>query len=343
DVGEAIDNVAEALAVFGRARALTQQLLTFAKGGAPLRRVQPVSELVKRSVTFATTGSNCEASFSCEKTEWLCNLDENQFGQVIDNLIINAKYAMAHGGRIEVRVENTPASAMPGHLPAKDHVHVSIRDYGVGIPREHLQRIFDPFFTTKAQGSGLGLATSHSIVGKHDGHIEVESELGAGSIFHVWLPRAIGASASAGAPSGEGSRGEGKVLILDDEDFVLRVASSMLLQCGYEPTVAKSLAQAMDLAKAALATGHPFRAAILDITIPGGPGGKEAVHMLKALDPAIRVVASSGYSSDDILARPQDFGFDGSLPKPYELRSLRLAMSRLLSSDSAQALVEAQS
>jgi two-component system, cell cycle sensor histidine kinase and response regulator CckA len=133
------------------------------------------------------------------------------------------------------------------------------------------------------------------------------------------------------------------VLILDDEDFVLRVASSMLLDCGYEPTVAKNVEQAVDLAKAALAMGHPFRAAILDITIPGGPGGKEAVHKLKAVDPAIRVVASSGYSSDDILARPQDFGFDGSLPKPYELRSLRLARSCLLSSDPAEPPAQARS
>jgi len=329
DVKEAIENMEAALAVSGRARALTQQLLTFAKGGAPLRKVQAVSDLVKKSVTFATTGSNCEASFTCDKTEWLCNLDENQIGQVIDNLVINAKHAMPQGGRIEVVVENTPASAMPGHLPAKDHVHVSIRDHGVGIPREHLQRIFDPFFTTKAQGSGLGLATSHSIVGKHDGHIEVESEVGVGSVFHLWLPRARGGGTSTEEPSGEGNRGQGQVLVMDDEDFVLDVASSMLRRCGYEATSATNVEQAVDLAKIALATGRPFRAAILDITIPGGPGGKEAVGKLKALDPAIRVLASSGYSSDDVLARPQEFGFDGSLPKPYELRALRLAMSRL--------------
>jgi len=217
-------------------------------------------------------------------------------------------------------------------LPAADHVHVSIRDHGLGIPHENLQRIFDPFFTTKAQGSGLGLATSHSIVRKHDGHIEVESEVGVGSVFHLWLPRARGKDASADEPSSEGNHGHGQVLILDDEDFVLDVASSMLRRCGYEATSAKSVEQAVALAQAALATGCPFHAAILDLTIPGGPGGKEAVHKLKALDPAIRVLASSGYSSDDVLARPQEFGFDGSLPKPYELRDLRLAMSRLLAS-----------
>jgi PAS domain S-box-containing protein len=332
NVKEAEENVVAALAVFGRARALTQQLLTFAKGGAPLRKVQAVGDLVKKSVTFATTGSNCMASFSCDQTDWLCSLDENQIGQVIDNLIINAKHAMPQGGRIEVRVENTPALAMPGHLPSADHVHVSIRDHGVGIPREHLQRIFDPFFTTKAQGSGLGLATSHSIVRRHDGHIEAESEVGIGSVFHLWLPRASGASACVGDPSGEGHRGQGQVLILDDEQFVLDIACSMLRRCGYEATSAKNVEQAVELAKSALVAGRPFRAAILDITIPGGPGGKEAVLKLKMLDPSIRVLASSGYSSDDVLARPQEFGFDGSLPKPYELRDLGLAMSRVLAS-----------
>ena len=335
-LGEAEASVRNALSVSGRARALTQQLLTFAKGGAPLRKVQAVSELVRKSVTFATTGSNCEAFFDFEKTAWLCSLDENQIGQVVDNLVINAKQAMPKGGRIEVTIANVSSSAMPAHLPAADHVHVSIRDHGVGIPREHLQRIFDPFFSTKAQGSGLGLATSYSIVHKHDGHIEVESEVGAGSVFHVWLPRATGDSANVDEPTSEGGQGHGQVLIMDDEDFVLEMASSMLHRCGYQSIRARSSQQAVALASAALTAGRPFRAAILDITIPGGPGGKETVHKLKQLDPSIRVLVSSGYAGDDVLAHPQEFGFDGSLPKPYQLRDLRLAMSRLLSSEPSQ-------
>jgi two-component system cell cycle sensor histidine kinase/response regulator CckA len=332
-VKEAEENMLDALSVSGRARALTQQLLTFAKGGAPLRKVQAVGELVRKSVTFATTGSNCQVSFDFEKTEWLSSLDENQMGQVIDNLIINAKQAMPDGGRIEVRIRNVPSSAVPAHLPAVDHVHVSIRDHGVGIPREHLQRIFDPFFSTKAQGSGLGLATSYSIVRKHDGHIEAESEVGVGSVFQIWLPRATSESAGPEASTVEGDGGHGQVLVMDDEDFVLDVASSMLRRCGYQAIRAKNSQQAVDLASAALTAGRPFRAAILDITIPGGVGGKETVHRLKRLDPAIRVLVSSGYAGDDVLARPREFGFDGSLPKPYQLRDLRLAMSHLFSPD----------
>jgi PAS domain S-box-containing protein len=332
-IEEAEENMLDALSVSGRARALTQQLLTFAKGGAPLRRVKAVSELVRKSVTFATRGSNCEASFDFEKTEWLSSLDENQIGQVIDNLVINAKQAMPDGGRIEVRIRNVPSSAMPAHLPAVDHVHVSIRDHGVGIPREHLQRIFDPFFSTKAQGSGLGLATSHSIVRKHEGHIEAESEMGSGSVFHIWLPRATSETAVADATTGEGDGGHGEVLVMDDEDFVLDVASSMLRRCGYQSIRARNSQQAVELASAAVAAGRPFRAAILDITIPGGPGGKETVDRLKRLDPAIRVLVSSGYAGDDVLSRPQEFGFDGSLPKPYQLRDLRLAMSLLFATN----------
>jgi PAS domain S-box-containing protein len=332
-VKEAEENMRDALSVSGRARALTQQLLTFAKGGAPVRKVQGVGELVRKAVTFATTGSNCEASFDFEETEWLSSVDENQMGQVLDNLVINAKQAMPDGGRIEVRIRNVPSSATPAHLPAVDHVHISIRDRGVGIPREHQPHIFDPFFSTKAQGSGLGLATSYSIVRKHDGHIEVESESGIGSVFHVWLPRVVRAMASSDASTGEGDGGHGRVLVMDDEDFVLDVASSMLHRCGYESIEAKSSQQAVDLASSALAAGRPFRAAILDITIPGGPGGKEAVHRLKRLDPTIRVLASSGYTGDDVLARPQEFGFDGSLPKPYQLRDLRVALSRLLAAE----------
>ncbi len=327
---EAEQNVRDALSVSGRARALTQQLLTFAKGGAPLRKIQDLGELVRKSVTFATTGSNCEASFDFEKTEALSSVDENQMSQVIDNLVINAKQAMPDGGRIEVRMGNVAGAAMPAHLPATDHVHISIRDHGVGIPREHQQRIFDPFFSTKAQGSGLGLATSYSIVRKHDGHIEVESELGVGSVFHLWLPRAASPSVSPDASTGEGDGGHGRVLVMDDEDFVLSVATAMLRRCGYQAMEAKSSQQAVDLASTALAAGRPFRAAILDITIPGGPGGKETVHRLKRLDPNIRVLASSGYAGDDVLARPQEFGFDGSLPKPYQLRDLRVALSHLL-------------
>ena len=316
--------------MFGRARALTQQLLTFAKGGAPLRKPQPVDELVRKAVSFATSGSNCQVSFTSSPESWLCEVDEHQIGQTIDNLTINAKQAMPWGGRLDVRVENVPGAEMPRHLPARDHVHVSVRDSGNGIPREHLQRIFDPFFTTKPQGSGLGLATAHSIVRKHDGHVEAESEVGAGSVFHVWLPRAQSQTQAMNLSAGDAHRGRGQVLVLDDEAFILNIAASILRRSGYEVSLATNAEQAVTMAEIALASGQPFRAALLDLTIPGGPGGKEIVHRLKVIDPAIKVLASSGYTSDDVMARPKDFGFDGSLPKPYSVQDLRAAMAGLL-------------
>jgi PAS domain S-box-containing protein len=332
-IEEAEQSLTDALSVFGRTRALTHQLLTFAKGGAPLRKAQSVDDLVRRAVTFATSGSNCQVSFSSSSEPWLCDVDENQMGQVFDNLTINAKQAMPEGGRLDVNVENVPGAAMPRHLPARDHVRISLRDTGSGIPREHLQRIFDPFFTTKAQGSGLGLATAFSIVRKHDGNIEVESDLGGGTVFHVWLPRASAEAQAAPPPASDRHRGRGRVLIMDDEAFVLNIAASILRRCGYEVSLARHAEQAVALAELGHSSGQPFRAAILDITIPGGPGGKEIVRRLKGIDPTVKVLASSGYASDDVMARPADFGFDGSVPKPYSAKDLRAAVAGLFPSD----------
>lgn len=333
---EVEQSLSDALSVFGRARALTQQLLTFAKGGAPLRRTQPVDELVRKAVAFATSGSNCEVSFASSPETWLCDVDEHQIGQAIDNLTINAKQAMPGGGHLDVRMENVPGAEMPKHLPAQDHVHISVRDTGNGIPREHLQRIFDPSFTTKSQGSGLGLATVHSIVRKHEGHVEAESEVGAGSVFHLWLPRAQPQVQTIDLSAADEHRGRGHVLVLDDEAFILNIAASILRRSGYEVSLARNAQQAVAMAELAAAAGKPFRAAILDMTIPGGPGGKEIAHRLKMLDPAIKVLASSGYASDDVMARPKDFGFDGSVPKPYSVQDLRVAMAGLFPGDQAE-------
>jgi two-component system, cell cycle sensor histidine kinase and response regulator CckA len=333
DVEQAQESLNDAVSVFGRTRALTQQLLTFAKGGAPLRKTQVVDELVRKAVTFATSGSNCEVTITTAPEAWLCDIDGDQIGQVIDNLVINAKQAMPSGGRLQVRVDNVPARDMPHHLPARDHVHIVVRDNGAGIPHENLKRIFDPFFTTKAQGTGLGLATAYSIVHKHDGHIEVDSEPGLGSTFHIWLPRARGKSEAIDVVPADLHQGTGAILILDDEDSILKVAASVLRRSGYEASVSKNAQQAVALAEMAVASGEPFRAAILDLTIPGGPGGREIVHRLKELDPKIRILASSGYAGDEAMANPGELGFDGGLPKPYTATELRQALARLFVND----------
>jgi PAS domain S-box-containing protein len=343
EIGDAQDSLNDALSVFGRARALTQQLLTFAKGGAPLRKTQPVDDLVRKAVTFATSGSNCEVLFTAAPETWLCDIDGNQMGQVIDNLVINAKQAMPRGGRLEVRVENVPSASMPKHLSAREHVHIMVRDNGAGIPHENLQRIFDPFFTTKPQGSGLGLATAFSIVHKHEGHIEVESEPGLGATFHIWLPRARSKSDVAHMEVVNSHQGRGRILILDDEDSLLKIAASVLRRSGYEASMSKNADEALALAEIAVASGKPFRAAILDLTIPGGPGGREIVHRLKVLDPKIKVLASSGYAGDEAMAQPRNLGFDGSLPKPYTAQELRQALTKLFDDAAPNQTVDDQS
>jgi PAS domain S-box-containing protein len=343
DINEAQDSLNDALSVFGRARALTQQLLTFAKGGAPLRKTQSIDDLVRKAVTFATSGSNCEVAISTAPDAWLCDIDGDQMGQVIDNLVINAKQAMPHGGRLQVHVENVVSTGMPRHLPARDHVHIMVRDKGPGIPHENLRRIFDPFFTTKPQGSGLGLATAYSIVRKHDGHLEVDSEPGLGATFHIWLPRARGKGQTTDAVASDNQQGQGHILILDDEDTILKIAASVLRRTGYEVSLSKNAEQAMALAEMAVASGKAFRAAILDLTIPGGQGGREIVHRLKVLDPKIKVLASSGYAGDQAMAQPRELGFDGGLPKPYTASELRRAVSRLFANDETAASSEAVS
>jgi len=333
DAREAEESLSHALSVFGRARALTQQLLALAKGDAPLRRTQPVDELVRKAVVLATRGSDCEVSFASSPETWFCDVDENQIGQAIENLTLNAKQAMPRGGRLDVRVENVPSAAMPRHLPARDHVHISMRDTGNGIRGEHLSRIFDPFFATKPQGSGLRLATVASVVRKHEGCVEAESEVGTGSVFHIWLPRAPAQTQAMTLSTADVLQGRGHVLVLDDEASILNFAAAILRRSGYEVSLARNAEQAVALAELTLASGQPFRAAILDVAIPDGPGGKEIVHRLKMLDPTIKVLASSGCAGDDVMARPADFGFDGSVPKPYLVHELRAALARLFPSD----------
>jgi len=260
-------------------------------------------------------------------------------GQVIDNLVINAKQAMPHGGRLQVQVENILSTNMPRHLPARDHVHIVVRDNGPGIPHENLKRIFDPFFTTKPQGSGLGLATAYSIVRKHDGHLEVDSEPGLGASFHIWLPRGRNKGEALDAVAVDNHEGQGQILVLDDEETILKIAASVLRRSGYEVSLSRNAEQAMALAEMAVASGKPFRAAILDLTIPGGQGGREIVHRLKVLDPKIKVLASSGYAGDEAMAQPRELGFDGGLPKPYTAQELRRAMAKLFANDEAPSTV----
>jgi PAS domain S-box-containing protein len=279
-------NLSKALDVFNRARALTQQLLTFSKGGRPVKKIMGLSTLLTNSANFVLSGSSVSPRFLFPEDLWACEVDENQMGQVIDNIVINARQAMPTGGTVIVTAENVPAEEpVPQPLLAGDYVKISIRDFGIGIAKEHLPYIFDPFFTTKQEGSGLGLATAYSIVRRHEGLVEVESDLGTGTTFRIYLPALP--SAPAGTPSAgtKRHRGYGTVLVMDDEDFVRDVAGQLLHSMGYTVDFAASGSEAIEKYRKVLGSPVPYAFVILDLTIPGGLGGKQVVQELLKLDP----------------------------------------------------------
>ncbi|MBN2369361.1 MAG: PAS domain S-box protein, partial [Vicinamibacteria bacterium] len=303
-------HLTRALEIYSRARDLTRQLLTFAKGGEPIRTTGLLSALLEKSVRFALSGSNVAAAFDIPRDLWSCDFDENQMGQVIDNLVINAVQAMPQGGRLTVTAKNIEAKKgeHPADKPGR-YVSFSIADTGVGIPRSILPRIFDPFFTTKQKGSGLGLATVYSIIKKHDGNIAVDSEPGQGAVFRVTLPasRRTDTYRELGPPASH--KGTGRVLIMDDEDYIRDIAGRIVISMGYEASYAKNGAEAVAAVRESLLSNRPFFAIIMDLTIHGGMGGKEAIRELREIDRDVHVFVSSGYSKDPVMADPAAYGF----------------------------------
>ena len=306
-----------------RARELTQQLLTFAKGGAPIRKLTTLGGLLKEAAGFTLVGTNVRAEFDIPDDLWPAEVDAGQISQVIQNLVLNAQQAMPQGGTVRVRAEGMLVSLDSG-LPLAEgrYLRLSIGDQGAGIPEEHLAKVFDPFFTTKPQGSGLGLATAYSIVHKHDGHLSVESKPGEGTTFCIYLP----ASARHVAPLESrppGVRpGEGRVLVMDDEPSMRETVFQVLTALGYEVSLAADGREAVELYRQAMAAGTPFRAAILDLTVPGGMGGRETLRQLLAVDPQVRAIVSSGYSNDPVMSDFSSYGFRGVVAKPYSVEEL---------------------
>jgi PAS domain S-box-containing protein len=324
-----------------RARDLTQQLLTFSRGGAPVKKMAPIADIVRESVAFTLSGSKTTCHFDIEDGLWSTAVDEGQFSQVINNLIMNADQSMPAGGLIDVACGNV-CVGKDRFLPLKDgrYIFVSIKDYGVGIPEESLERIFEPYFTTKKSGKGLGLATVYSIIRNHNGHIEVRSKLGEGTIFTIYLPcteahDAANLPQEPPAVEAPVATSTGKVLVMDDEENIRDVAGEMLSFLGYNVDFANNGEEAAVLYRKAFESSQPYSAVLMDLTIPGGMGGKEAIGILRDMDPDVKGIVSSGYSNDPIMADYKSYGFSGIITKPYKLNELKKVLEGLVAARTA--------
>ncbi len=306
-----------------RAKDLTQQLLTFSKGGEPIKKATSIHALLKDSVGFVLRGTKSKADISAPDDLWPVEADEGQISQVIHNIILNADQSMSQGGIINVRCENVVIeNEKPNVLKNGRYVKIAIQDHGLGIPKGDVEKIFDPYFTTKQRGSGLGLATSYSIIKKHDGHIRVESELGVGTTFHVYLPASGKQITTEDMTEEKALRGKGKILIMDDEELVSAVAGEMLRNLGYQVELSSDGDETIERYKKAKEDNVPFDIVIMDLTIQGGMGGADAIKKLREMDPNVKAIVSSGYSNDPIMSNFTEFGFKGVITKPYRLSDL---------------------
>ncbi len=306
-----------------RAKDLATQLLTFAKGGAPVRQTASLTELIRDSTSFALRGSNVRCEFQAAPDLWPVEVDQGQFSQVIQNLVINSVQAMPNGGVVRVSADNVTLEAdSPLALPPGRYCRITVKDHGTGIKPEHLGKVFDPYFTTKEKGTGLGLATSYSIVKKHDGIMNVDSTLGVGSEFHVYLPASEKQVKPVTPEPVAPVVGQGRILVMDDEELIRELAQTALEFLGYQVDAVPDGEACIQAYVTARNEGKPYAAVIMDLTIPGGMGGKEAIQRLIEIDPDVRAIVSSGYSHGPEMANHKQHGFRGMVGKPYKVEEL---------------------
>ncbi len=320
-----------------RAKEIAQGLLSLSKGGEPIRQSMELVELLRSWASFSMQGTNIECKFDLPSDTWSVNADPGQISRVFFNLFINARDAMPQGGVLEVTAKNCdriPAASRG--VTSGRYVQVEVKDTGNGIAPAILQKIFEPYFTTKTTGSGMGLYVAYATVKRHEGQIEVESTQGVGTTFRILLP----ASDAPTAPVPQANKvpvplclGNARVLIMDDQDAVLGVTSEILMELGYEVGMARDGQEALDMYKRSMDEGSKFSAVIMDLTIPQGMGGREAIRRLLEMDPSARAIVSSGYSTDPIMANPSAYGFIGVLPKPYRLDEVAQAVKKACSEE----------
>ena len=314
-----------------RAKDLTQRLLTFSKGGIPVKKTISPAEVINDAAGLACSGSMAMCELSVPDDLWAIDADEGQISQVINNIVINAIQAMPNGGKVTVHCGNIVVSA-DDELPLRsgNYIKISIKDQGEGIPEESLGRIFDPYFTTREKGRGLGLATTYSIIKNHEGHVTVDSKVGAGTTFSIYLPASDSQAATRRLDEKKVTSGKGSILIMDDEEVIRQVAGDMLEYIGFDVDFAEDGSEAIEKYKAAFESGRPYDVVIMDLTIPGGMGGKEAIKKLIEIDPSVKAIVSSGYSNDPLMSEFRKYGFAGVVLKPYQIAELNEQVSKVL-------------
>ncbi|MGO9611576.1 MAG: ATP-binding protein [Dissulfurispiraceae bacterium] len=314
---------------------LTTQLLTFSKGGKPAKKLIRLQPLIESSVKFSLSGSNTSFQLDIPTDLWLVEADEGQLVQVIQNIVLNASEAMAGSGTVIVSAEDVDiCTGTDARLPdGGQFVRMDFQDSGMGIPDQNIRKIFDPYFTTKQKGSGLGLATSFSIIKNHGGLIEVKSDVNRGSTFSLYLPAAKDAQITMETARQAAPTRKGRILVMDDEELIRNIVKEMITALGHESEFATDGKEAMDIFRRAKDTGNPFDLVILDLTVKGGMGGEETIKRLREIDPHVKAIMSSGYSDTQVISNYRSYGFAAFLSKPYRMDSLRDSLNALIGSE----------
>ncbi|MBF0406421.1 MAG: PAS domain S-box protein [Candidatus Riflebacteria bacterium] len=317
-----------------QAQTLTQQLLTFSKGGTPVKKISNINQIIRETALFVARGGNIRCEFELPDDLWSAEVDPGQINQAISNLVINANQAMPEGGIVKLKSENFEiASENLLPLPPGKYIKISVQDHGIGISERHISKIFDPYFSTKQKGSGLGLAIVYSIIKRHNGYIEVNSTVGKGSIFFVYLPASSVVHVNIEQIETT-HNGRGKILIMDDQEAILKMTGRILNGMGYETVFASDGSQAIEIYRKAYQSAKPFDLVILDLTVPGAMGGAKTIPELLKIDSNVKAVVSSGYSNDPIMANYKDYGFSGVISKPYTRAQLAEILNTILENKS---------
>jgi PAS domain S-box-containing protein len=339
--GKSFDRLVDAERACLRAKDLTHQLLTFSEGGTPIKKPTSIAALLKESATFALSGSNVKCDFCIPDDLWVVEVDDTQISRVISNIVINADQAMPQGGMISIRAKNMVINSRSHQkLPKGHYLEIAIKDNGTGIPKEHLSRIFEPFFTTKQKGRGLGLPTAYSIIKNHGGYMTAESKLGVGTTIYFYVP-----ATTEPMPVEEETvnksyiSSKGSILVMDDDEMIRNLLHNGLSEVGYKIELAADGTEAIEKYVKAEQSRDKFDAVIMDLTIPGGMGGKETIKKLSEIDPNVKAIASSGYANGAVMANFKKYGFVGAVTKPYHFAELEKTLSIVISTPESKKAV----